>query len=38
MYLLQENPTPGGLSRSYCLEVFYKIGEQMSQVGEGDEI
>merc|ERR1719427_2032205 len=29
--MAKENPTPGGLSRSYCLEVFYKIGEQMTQ-------
>ncbi|XP_023344347.1 uncharacterized protein LOC111713656 [Eurytemora carolleeae] len=29
--MAKENPTPGGLSRSYCLEVFYKIGEKMSQ-------
>ena len=30
----QENPTPGGLSRSYVLEVFYKIGEKMTQVNK----
>lgn len=29
--MCKENPTPGGLSRSYCLEVFYKIGQQMTQ-------
>lgn len=29
--MAKENPTPGGLSRSYCLEVFYKIGAQMTQ-------
>lgn len=29
--MAKENPTPGGLSRSYCLEVFYKIGEVMTQ-------
>jgi len=29
--MAKENPTPGGLSRSYCLEVFYKIGDQMTQ-------
>jgi len=29
--MAKDNPTPGGLSRSYCLEVFYKIGEQMTQ-------
>jgi len=29
--MAKENPTPGGLSRSYCLEVFYKIGEAMTQ-------
>jgi len=30
--MAKENPTPGGLSRSYCLEVFYKIGEAMTQM------
>jgi len=29
--IAKENPTPGGLSRSYCLEVFYKTGENMTQ-------
>jgi len=29
--IAKENPTPGGLSRSYVLEVFYKIGEKMTQ-------
>ena len=29
--MAKENPTPGGLSRSYCLEVFYKIGDVMTQ-------
>jgi len=29
--MAKDNPTPGGLSRSYCLEVFYKIGDQMTQ-------
>jgi len=29
--IAKENPSPGGLSRSYCLEVFYKIGETMTQ-------
>jgi len=28
--IAKENPTPGGLSRSYCLEVFYKTGENMT--------
>lgn len=29
--MAKENPTPGGLSRSYFLEVFYKIGDKMTQ-------
>ena len=27
----KENPTPGGLSKSYCLEVYYKIGAEKSR-------
>ena len=30
--IAKENPTPGGLSNSYCLEVFYKVGEAMTQM------
>ena len=30
--IAKENPTPGGLSRSYHLEVFYKTGENMTQL------
>jgi len=29
--IAKENPRPGGLSRSYLLEVFYKIGQVMTQ-------
>jgi len=29
--IARENPTPGGLSRSYLLDVFYKIGPEMTQ-------
>jgi len=29
--IAKANPTPGGLSNSYCLEVFYKTGADMSQ-------
>merc|ERR1719278_1172123 len=32
--IAKENPTPGGLSRSYCLEVFYKIGQDGAMVQE----
>ena len=30
--IAKENPTPGGLSRSYHLEVFYKTGDNMTQL------
>jgi len=29
--IAKDNPTPGGLSRSYLLDVFYKIGQVMTQ-------
>ena len=29
--MCKENPSPGGLSRSYILEVFYKVGQVMTQ-------
>jgi len=32
--MAKENPTPGGLSRSYCLEVFYKVGQDGAMVQE----
>jgi len=32
--MAKQNPTPGGLSRSYCLEVFYKVGVDGAMVQE----